>query len=94
MKFQNRGHTNIYPFKIPSNLQVKDTLYKFWVLKVRLRDWGFNGDGDGGVNNTLALTHDRSFNQTNCSRIGSQHCRMTESTNGRNHRGKKFYPKS
>ena len=73
----------------PSNFQVKDTLYKFWVLKVRLRDWGFNGEGDGGANNTLALTHDRSFNQTNMSRIGSQHCRMTESVNGRN-RGKNF----
>ena len=23
--------------------KVKDTLYKFWVLKVRLRDWGFEG---------------------------------------------------
>ena len=53
-------------------------------MKVRLRDWGFNGEGDGGANNTLALTHDRSFNQTNMSRIGSQHCRMTESVNGRN----------
>ena len=59
------------------------------MLKVRLRDWGFNGEGDGGANNTLALTHDRSFNQTNMSRIGSQHCRMTESVNGRN-RGKLF----
>ena len=30
--------------------QVKDTLYKFWVLKVRLRDWGFSAS----VNNPSA----------------------------------------
>ena len=33
-------------FRFSSDLlnlfQVKDTLYKFWVLKVRLRDWGFS----------------------------------------------------
>ena len=66
------------------HFQVKDTLYKFWVLKVRLRDWGCNGDGE--VNNTLALTHhDRSFN-THCSRMGS-HCRSNEVSIYRN-RGK------
>ena len=27
---------------ISFSFQVKDTLYKFWVLKVRLRDWGFS----------------------------------------------------
>ena len=54
---------------------MKDTLYKFWVLKVRLRDWGGTGEGEaGGLNNTIGFARDRSFNY---SRAGSQ-CRSNE----------------
>ena len=59
---------------------MKDTLYKFWVLKVRLRDWGGTGEGEaGGLNNTIGFARDRSFNTANtyCSRIGSQ-CRSND----------------
>ena len=31
--------------------QVKDTLYKFWVLKVRLREWGTD-KGEGHISNS------------------------------------------
>ena len=62
---------------------MKDTLYKFWVLKVRLRDWGGTGEGEaGGLNNTIGFARDRSFN-TYCSRIGSQ-CRSNETNIYRN----------
>ena len=40
-------------------LKVKDTLYKFWVLKVRLRDWGFSNS----VNNP---SRPGSIRATNC----------------------------
>ena len=73
---------------------MKDTLYKFWVLKVRLRDWGGTGEGEaGGLNNTIGFARDRSFN-TYCSRIGSQcrssQCRSNETNIYRN-RGTFFH---
>ena len=68
---------------------MKDTLYKFWVLKVRLREWGGTGEGEaGGLNNTIGFGRDRSFN-THCSRIGSQ-CRSNETHIYRN-RGTYFH---
>ena len=42
--------------------QVKDTLYKFWVLNFRLRDWG----------------RDRSDNNSRSSKHGLHSCRIFE----------------
>ena len=50
------------PLLIMFFFQVKDTLYKFWVLNFRLRDWG----------------RDRSDNNSRSSKHGLHSCRIFE----------------